>query len=113
MRLYGHYSDFKAGRYKFEKNLSPKEIIDSIKSGKVFHELVFELSVPEGSTFKSIIEKLKPTPFFQNKESFILKMIRIFLDFLNYQTISVEGFLYPATYRFYNTSLLCIKFLRR
>ena len=59
-RLFKYYakfnneSQFQAGTYDLTKAMTPDELIQSLKTGKVYREPVFTMTIPEGLTLKEI-----------------------------------------------------------
>ncbi len=70
-RLFKYYakfnnkSQFQAGTYSLTKSMTLDEIIESLKTGKVYREPVFTMTIPEGLTLKAnckIVEKRTGIP---------------------------------------------------
>jgi UPF0755 protein len=85
-----------AGEYKFDKPASTMEVFRRIARGDTFY---YELIVPEGSNLFDIAELIKELKVFP-AESFLAaarnpKLIRD----LDPQAPSLEGYLFPDTYR--------------
>ncbi len=122
-RIYKYYvkfnneSEFQAGTYGLLPSMTFDEITQSLKTGKVYREPLFTITVPEGLTIKQIAENVvaKNTDF--TAEQFIEKMNdEAYIDELmvRYPTLltdeikgenvrfALEGYLYPATYPFYD-----------
>lgn len=122
-RIYKYYvkfnneSEFQAGTYGLLPSMTFDEITQSLKTGKVYREPLFTITVPEGLTIKQIAENVvaKNTDF--TAEQFIEKMKdEAYIDELmvRYPTLltdeikgenvrfALEGYLYPATYPFYD-----------
>ena len=59
-RLFKYYakfnneSQFQAGTYDLTKAMTPDELIQSLKTGKIYREPVFTMTVPEGLTLEEI-----------------------------------------------------------
>src|SRR5690625_1526876 len=59
-RLFKYYakfnneSQFQAGTYDLSKSMTPDELIKSLKTGTVYREPLFTVTVPEGLTLKEI-----------------------------------------------------------
>ncbi|MGM9951137.1 MAG: endolytic transglycosylase MltG [Lysinibacillus sp.] len=108
-------SSFQAGDYTMSKAMTLDEIIESLKTGKVYREPVFTVTVPEGLTLKQISKVIeKKTSYtaeeFMEKvtdETFIQTMMAEYPDLLTQEILgenvryALEGYLYPATYPFY------------
>jgi UPF0755 protein len=94
----GQQGRIQAGVYRFESPISPQALLQKLTSGKVFlHRVTF----PEGWTVAQVAERLganglvDQTRFIQmaREPDFASKL-------LGFRTPSLEGFLFPDTYRF-------------
>lgn len=109
-------SDFQAGNYTMTKSMTLDEIIESLKTGKVYREPVFTITVPEGLTLEQIAKVIeKNTKFSADEfmakvtdEKFIQDMIGTYPETITEEVLegniryALEGYLYPATYSFYD-----------
>jgi len=108
-------SGFQAGTYELSQSMELKEIIDTIKTGKLYQEVVLKLTIPEGLQLKQIASIIAEKTdqdadeiltTLNNKE-FIEKMRVQFPELLTDEIWNsdikypLEGYLYPATYEFY------------
>ncbi|MEO4052194.1 endolytic transglycosylase MltG [Solibacillus sp. CAU 1738] len=120
-RIFKYYTKFKnesqfqAGNYTMTQAMTLDEIIESLKTGKVYREPVFTLTVPEGLTLDQIAavvaKKTDYTPEqFMEKvtdKAFIEKLMGDFPNLLTEEIYgeniryALEGYLYPATFPFY------------
>ncbi|TSI03278.1 endolytic transglycosylase MltG [Lysinibacillus sp. BW-2-10] len=120
-RIFKYYTKFKnessfqAGNYTMSQAMTFDEIIESLKTGKVYREPIFTVTVPEGLTLVQISEIIgKNTEFtaeqFMEKivdPQFIDKMVGEFPDLFTDEIkdgsirYALEGYLFPATYPFY------------
>lgn len=57
--LEGKFGKLKPGEYAFKKNVSLREVIDEIASGR---QVMHSLTIPEGLTSEQIVERLKEEP---------------------------------------------------
>jgi len=104
VRLSGSYSKFQAGPYRFEGQASPAEVERAFVEGKIFQPVVAHYTVPEGFTMRKIAERMAANGIgtsaqnysLMRKPSFIRKLPGIAAT----KAVSLEGFLYPATYSF-------------
>lgn len=108
-------SEFQAGNYSLTKSMTLDEIIESLKTGRVYREPVFTMTIPEGLTLDQISKIIeKNTSFtadqFMKKitdQTFIEQMMTEYPDLLTEDILNeniryaLEGYLYPATYPFY------------
>lgn len=120
-RIFKYYAKFKnessfqAGNYTMSKAMTLDEIIESLKTGKVYREPVFTLTVPEGLTLVQISEVIEKKTDYTAEEfmakvtdkAFIETMMGEFPQLLTEDILkeniryALEGYLYPATYPFY------------
>lgn len=95
------FQKFQAGDYRFDNSTTARQVIERIIAGEVHLELVLQLTIPEGFTLKKIITRLVNQGVGQQEELTVLAHDRQFLTSLEISMPSLEGYLYPATYRFY------------
>lgn len=119
-------SDFQAGDYTLTQSMTPDELIESLKSGRIYREPVFTMNIPEGLTLEQIADVIEARTnhsaedFFAlvTSEEFVELARQQFPDLLTDEIVaenvrySLEGYLYPATYPFYeeNPSMETIAF---
>jgi UPF0755 protein len=108
-------SGFMAGEYKLSPSMTFPEIVESIKSGKIAKVAVFKMTIPEGKQLKQIAgiiaEKTgqdAETVFKTlNSKPFVDKMKAQFPNLITDEVYGknvmypLEGYLFPATYEFY------------
>ncbi len=109
-------SDFQAGAYTFSPSLTIDEVIKALKSGKVQEEPLYKVTIPEGKSIdqmakiyasklgfseKDFLEKMKD-------EKYIEKLMDKYPDILTDDILNpdirypLEGYLFAATYHFYD-----------
>ncbi|MGG3888768.1 endolytic transglycosylase MltG [Metabacillus fastidiosus] len=108
-------SGFQAGKYTFTKAMSFQDIINGLKDGKVTNQAVFQLTIPEGRQITEIakiisnktsypedeiLKKLTDKKFIQSlqKEYPNILTDEIYGNNIKY---ALEGYLFPATYFYY------------
>ncbi|WP_374049765.1 endolytic transglycosylase MltG [Neobacillus sp. PS3-34] len=110
-----HEAGFMAGEYQLSPSMTVREIVKSLKTGKVFQKETVRVTIPEGKQLKEIALILskaanKPeTDVFKrlNDRNFIQSLIKEYPDVLSQDILSknviypLEGYLFPATYPFY------------
>ncbi len=100
-RLYagqrGAASRFRPGHYKFEAPVTPRQLIDLIVKG-VADELV-AVTIPEGKNMIEVAEILAAAGVSPKDELLALAMDPIFVKSLDLPGRSLEGYLFPDTYR--------------
>ncbi len=97
VRLKGAARQMKAGEYQLSTGLRPGELVDKLSRGEV---LLHKITFPEGYTMRQMAELLDDRGL-ASMEGFIatghnLTLIRN----LNIPASSLEGYLFPDTYRF-------------
>lgn len=108
-------SSFQAGNYTFTQSMTLDEIIQTLKTGKLYREPVFTITVPEGLTLEEIASVIGKNTSYTKKEvfakltdeKFVDMMMSEFPDLLTDDIkgknvrYALEGYLYPATYPFF------------
>ena len=120
-RLFKYYakfnneSQFQAGTYDLTKAMTHDELIESLKTGKVYHEPVFTMTIPEGLSLKEIgviVEKRTGITeedfdsYINDEETidaYIAQYPGIITEEIKNENVkfSLEGYLFPATFPFY------------
>ncbi|SOC02277.1 UPF0755 protein [Ureibacillus xyleni] len=120
-RIFKYYTKFKnetsfqAGNYSMTQSMTFDEIIESLKTGKVYREPLFALTIPEGLTLEQISKIVEKNTEFTAEQfmekvvdpEFIKNMMSSFPDLITEEVMdgniryALEGYLYPATYSFY------------
>lgn len=112
---FNNESQFQAGTYDLTKAMTPDELIQSLKTGKLYREPVFTMTIPEGLNLKEIgavVEKrtgISTDEFMKfvtdegNIDNFIAKYPSLLTEEIKGEQIkyALEGYLFPATYPFY------------
>ncbi|REJ21412.1 MAG: endolytic transglycosylase MltG [Bacillaceae bacterium] len=111
-------SGFQAGSYQFNQSMTIQEIVERLKKGELMGEAAIKLTIPEGLQLSEIADIIaKHTPYSKKEimnqltnQQFIKQMQKkypntitddIFNGRIKY---ALEGYLYPATYSFYEES---------
>lgn len=98
-------NSLKAGVYKFNLNMTPKQIFDMLKNRKIDLDFV-NFTIPEGYTVRQIGEKLyksglisSTTEFYSSvqKDEFKYEFLK---NSPKNRTYRLEGYLFPDTYEF-------------
>lgn len=87
----------KAGYYPLWGSMSPMEIFNAIRRGKVIE---YEITVVPGDSLLEIAEKFSKTGITDAKSFMKLSADRNLLANSNVDAPSLEGYLFPDTYRF-------------
>ena len=91
----------KAGEYAFSSFSTPTQILDQIVAGKV---LLHRVTVPEGSTLADVAVLLQQAGLAEAKDVIQLARNQEFIDALDLNSESLEGYLFPETYYFSRTN---------
>ncbi|MFA1738816.1 endolytic transglycosylase MltG [Lysinibacillus fusiformis] len=108
-------SQFQAGNYDLTQAMTFDELIESLKTGKVYRKPVFTMTIPEGLTIEQIGKVIeKKTPYTQKEfmdlvtsDTFVQQMMANYPELVNDAVLAdnirydLEGYLYPATYSYY------------
>jgi len=86
----------RAGYYHLSTSMSLWSVFDTLRKGKVIQ---CTITIPPGSTLDTIKLRLKECGLVDD-DSFQIAYNREFLDSLNIDAPSLEGYLYPDTYTF-------------
>ncbi len=112
---FNNIADFQAGDYQFSSSMTLKEITDELQTGVVEREPVFRVTIPEGKTIQEIasiyeeranIDAEEFTNTVEN-EDFIQELITRYPSILSDEILNeeirtpLEGYLFAATYEFY------------
>ncbi|AXI40183.1 endolytic transglycosylase MltG [Bacillaceae bacterium ZC4] len=111
-------SGFQAGNYQFNQSMTIQEIVERLKKGELMGEAAIKLTIPEGLQLSEIADIIaKHTPYSKKEimnqltnQQFIKQMQKkypntITDDIFNRRIkYALEGYLYPATYSFYEES---------
>lgn len=106
---------FMAGDYELSPSMDIAEIVSRLKTGKVYQEANFKITIPEGQQLTEIAQTMakvtKQTPEvvlnILNDKTFIKKLMEKYPDILTDELLNprikypLEGYLFPATYSFY------------
>lgn len=90
---------FRFGRYKIETNLTPLEIFEKLRKGPP--RVSIRVTIPEGFNIWKIAARLQRKGICRRTDFLKFARSRRFaVRLLGWDTPSVEGYLYPDTYRF-------------
>ncbi|KIL46084.1 endolytic transglycosylase MltG [Jeotgalibacillus campisalis] len=112
---FNNESEFQAGTYELAPSMTLSEITESLKTGKVYHEPLFSVTVPEGLRLEEIASIVEEHTDYTEDEfmetatdqEFIASLQEQFPELITDEVSddsirhSLEGYLYPATYPFY------------
>lgn len=96
-RLKGWEGSLKAGRYRFSTDQSWREMLAAMERGEV---VTFPLTVPEGFTLREVAPRLATLSGVSEDSILVLGSDTSFARELGIPGPTLEGYLYPETYRF-------------
>ena len=96
-KITGLQKKIRAGYYVFWGNMSPLQVFKRLGSGKIIE---YEITVVEGDSLIEIGKKLASNKIMSSEDFKALATSRVFLDSFNIDGPSLEGYLYPQTYKF-------------
>ena len=105
VRLNGLYQRFQAGTYRFEAQVSPEQVAQVMARGQVYRPVVAQVSIPEGFNLRQVRDRLIANGF-GDLAQFNKINQRAILQRYGFEAATLEGFLYPATYQFYQKPTL-------
>ena len=106
VRLFSDYARYQAGSYRIEPALTLFELDAMIRKGEIFQPVLLELTIPEGFTAEQILHRAAEQNVGTTDE---LRYALLNTDWRSrYPQLpertgldsSLEGYLFPATYRF-------------
>jgi UPF0755 protein len=101
VRAFSDFRKFQAGTYRFSRVVSPNDVAQSFINGEVYSEPLFEINIPEGYTVSQVVQRFLDRDIGTKEEFARLSSSQSFLRSLSISAPYIEGYLYPATYRFY------------
>jgi len=96
-KVTGAEGRIKAGYYSFSSSTSPFDVYMTVLRGRVVENTV---TIIEGDTVWNVAQRLEEAGIMDRKTFFRLNSDRAFLDSLAIDAPSLEGYLFPDTYRF-------------
>lgn len=108
-------SDFQAGTYTFRKSDNIDDVIETLKSGRIILEPIYTVTIPEGKSIEEIAEiyskniPITKEEFLErvNDQEYIEELIEKYQMILTRDILDpnirtpLEGYLFPATYEFF------------
>ncbi len=109
-----NHSDFQAGDYELNRAMALKDIIATLKTGKVMEKMKLKITIPEGKQLTQIATIIaQKTGYKQedilkllNDRQYIQELIQKYPMILSTEILNknirypLEGYLFPATYSF-------------
>jgi UPF0755 protein len=85
-----------AGEYRFDRPATPAEVLDRIARGDIFY---YELAIPEGKNIFDIAAAVEPLGIFKASQFLAAARNPEMIRDLDPQAGSLEGYLFPDTYK--------------
>ncbi|MDD9951536.1 MAG: endolytic transglycosylase MltG [Zetaproteobacteria bacterium] len=101
-RLQGVSHGMQAGKYRFALGLTPLQILQQVVTGEVYAEVVFEITIPEGESTKWVYPRIAADLGVSLQQVQQATMQVRLPDVWAVPRASLEGFLYPAKYTFFD-----------
>jgi len=96
--LQGKQNRIQAGEYRFSPSMTPWKILESLTNGTA---ILYTVTIPEGYRITEIAELMEKKGLVTKEEFIAETRKREFLDDFNIPSGgSLEGYLYPETYKF-------------
>ena len=96
-RLTGRQQSLKSGEYRLSPSQSYDAILDILHRGRV---VLHPVTLPEGFTLVQIVDRLAEAGLLDRQAALDLAYDKEYLKELGIEAESLEGFLFPDTYRF-------------
>jgi UPF0755 protein len=96
-RLYGLDREVRTGEYELSPALTPREILAKITSGEV---KTHPVTLPDGLNLWEVAQRIEEAGVGSAKAIVELALSKSFTTGLGIEADSLEGYLYPETYRF-------------
>lgn len=96
-RIKGVIREIKAGEYEFSTSMPPGEVLDKLTEGRIKE---YTITIPEGYNLRQIGALLASRHLVEKEEFLRLAYDRKFIKSLGIEGPSLEGYLFPDTYRF-------------
>lgn len=92
----GATRSIRAGEYEFSTSLTPSELIDKLLLGDMRY---YYVTIREGLSVKEIATHLSAFNLINKEEFLELAKDKAFLESMNIKADSIEGYLFPDTYK--------------
>lgn len=96
-KIAGYDRKIRAGYYVFWGNMSPLQVFNKLREGKIIEN---EITIIEGESIYEVAKKMAANKIILLSRFMELANDKTFLNSLNINAPSLEGYLYPQTYKF-------------
>lgn len=102
VRSEGNFRYIQAGQYQFNGPTSPISFMDKFISGNTYAPVVLEYTIPEGFTLSQVEERLAALGVGSIDSLKAVSRNKEFIESFGLEASTLEGFVYPATYRYHH-----------
>ncbi len=95
--LQGEQNHIQAGEYRFSPSMPPRDILEALTSGMA---VLYTVTIPEGYRITDIADLLEAKGLVDKPAFIEATRNRELLESLHISSGSLEGYLYPETYKF-------------
>ena len=92
----GATRSIRAGEYEFNTSITPSDLINKLSLGDMRY---YYVTIPEGLSVQEIATRLSAFNLINKEEFLELAKDKDFLESMNIKTDSIEGYLFPDTYK--------------
>ncbi len=96
-RFSGYHTQLKAGEYELSGQMSPHQILETLKGGRV---RLYRITIPEGYQLRQIAETVAAAGFGDARDFFRLATDPDVIRSAGIEAQTLEGYLFPDTYYF-------------
>jgi UPF0755 protein len=96
-RFMGYHTQIKAGEYELSARMSPRQILEALKGGRV---RLHHVTVPEGYQLRQIAETIETAGFGAAQDFYRLATDPQVVRDTGIEADTLEGYLFPDTYHF-------------
>jgi len=100
VRVNNLFARFQAGPYRYELFTKPADVAADMMAGNIYQPIIVQFTIPEGFTLRKITDRLAANGIGKKEEIWQLLREPSFINLLKIQAPTLEGYLYPATYKF-------------
>ncbi|MCY4443487.1 MAG: endolytic transglycosylase MltG [Proteobacteria bacterium] len=101
VKLFDDFREAKSGTYHFNVGAEYADIMDKIRRGESVKKLTLSVTIPEGFSLTKVVDRLERLQVGNRKELLSLVADEGFLKSLGISAPSIEGYVYPETYQFF------------
>ncbi len=96
-RFSGYHTELKAGEYELSGQMSPRQILETLKGGRV---RLYRVTIPEGYQLSQIAEAIEVAGFGASQDFYRMATDPEVTQSAGIEASTLEGYLFPDTYHF-------------